>query len=128
MSNQLVLAFCQGPVVEVWSVTSGVDLAVAPDFHELHLPGNNTPVAVHVRSRILDGVLQIAKSPRLVTGIGWVDKHSATAQQLSVAFQKQVYRRIQQRVARANEFGQCFTRKADEVLLERDTLVFWKYW
>jgi hypothetical protein len=76
---------------------------------------------------VLDDVLQVEEHPWRFARIALVHQHGAAAQQVAVAFEGEGERRVEQRVARADECGERLALWCDEGLLEDDALVARQY-
>jgi hypothetical protein len=72
---------------------------------------------------VLDDVLQVEEHPWRFARIALVHQHGAAAQQVAVAFEGEGERRVEQRVARADECGERLALRRDERLFEDDALV-----
>ena len=72
---------------------------------------------------VLQGVLQVEEHAWCRARIALVHQHRATAQEVAVAFERQVERGVQQRVAGADEGRQGLALRRDEGFLEGDALV-----
>ena len=68
-------------------------------------------------------MLQVEKHARGRARVALIHQHRAAAQEIAVAFERQVERGIQQRVAGADEGRQGLARRRDEGFLEGDALV-----
>ena len=86
-----------GRVVEMMRVAGGVE------FNIEHLARNRAPFTAAGDAGILDRVLQIEDYPRGRAGIALIHQHRAAAQQVTVPFQHEIQRRIEQRVAGADK-------------------------
>jgi hypothetical protein len=92
-----------------------------------HTSRHGTSLAGPRRGRVLDGVLQVEQHAGGVARIALVHEHAAAAEQVAVAFQGEVERRVEQRVARADKCGERLALRRDERLFEGDALVARQY-
>src|SRR5439155_15304870 len=72
---------------------------------------------------ILDRVLEEEENARTRPVIALVHEDRTAPQKITVAFQREVEYRIEQRVPRTDEGGEGLARRRDQVLLEGNTLV-----
>ena len=103
-------------------------MEVSGDAGRIHLDvehplGDNPAVPRPGRAGILDSVLKIEQHPRLGSCVALVDEHCPSTQQIAMAFDDEVERRIQKRMAGANERSQHLALRRDKGLLEHDALV-----
>ena len=71
-------------------------------LHVKHLFGNCAAIAILQHARVLNSVLQIEDHPRYRARIALVHQNCAATQKVTVAVERQVKRRIQQRMTGAN--------------------------
>src|SRR5262249_47088196 len=82
-----------GRIVYVPSVAGGVYLNVQ------HPLGNYPALACARNASVLHSMLQVKEHARLITRIAVIDEHSATPQQVTMAFERQINCSIKQRMA-----------------------------
>ena len=116
------------PVVEVGSVVKVASLPRRVHLDVEHLLRDGPPVAVLGDARVLDGVLQVKEDARRLAHVPLVHQYRPPAEQLTVAFQRQVERGVEQRVAGADEGRRHLALWSDLRLLKRDALVARQYW
>jgi hypothetical protein len=107
-------------------------LEVAGSAARIHLNvehplGDNPSVPCPGRAGILDSVLKIEQNPRFGSCVALVDEYCPSTQKIAVAFNDEVERRIQKRMAGANEGSQHLALWCDKALLKHDTLVSREY-
>src|SRR5690348_15662970 len=98
-------------------LTGGVELDVQ------HALGDDAPFAGAREAGILDRVLEEEDDLRLRSLIAVVNQNRASPKKIAVALDRQIDRRVEQRMAGTDECRQRLARRRDERLLERDTLV-----
>jgi hypothetical protein len=92
-------------------------------LHVQHPLGDDASFARPRDARVLNGVLQIEQHPRAQSRVAIVHQHGPAAQQIAVALEREIDRRIEQRMPGADEGGRQLALWCDERLLEDDALV-----
>src|SRR5690606_31572120 len=109
------LVLGEGAEVEVWSV---VQVACRPVLRHLDVEHPLRDDARLLRLRgafVLDRVLEIEDEPRLFAGVALVDEDGAAPQEVAVALEGEVERRIEEGVAGADEGREGLAWRRDQI-------------
>ena len=98
-------------------------MAVGVDLDVQHLPRDDAVVAGGGSACVLNRVFEVEQHSGALAGIALVDQHGTAAQEVAVALQRHVERRIQQRMAGADVGRERAAGWGDQHLVERDPLV-----
>src|SRR5690606_8808620 len=117
------LVLGEGAEVEVWRV---VQVACRPVLRHLDVEHPLRDDARLPRPRgasVLDRVLEVEDEPGLLAGVALVDEDGTTAQEVAVALEGEVERRVEEGVTGADEGREGLARRRDQILLVGDPLV-----
>jgi len=113
----------EGAVVEVGGVVDVPGVACRVQFDVEHAFGNDSALTGTCDASVLDGVFQVEEHTRLDAGIALIDQDRAPAQEIAVAFEREVDGSIEQGVSGADEGGERLPLRRNQRLLESDALV-----
>src|SRR6202158_1942763 len=111
------------PVVQVRRVLQMPRIAGGIELDVEHALRDDTALARTGKARILNAVLQVEEHAWVRASIALIDQHRTTAQQIAVAFQREIDGGVEQRVAWADECSERLALRGNERLLEGDAFV-----
>ena len=117
------LALGQWAVIEVGRVVHMARRAIGVELDIEHALRDDAAFARPGKAGVLDRMFEIEEHARPGAEVALVHQHGAALEQVTVALEREVDDRVEQRVARTDEGGEWLTLRSDQRLFEGYALI-----